>query len=156
MAAFRQEIADGTSEQAVAAEESSASLGEMASRTQSDAENANQAEEHMAEMACVMSEGGYAMDKLIAYMGAIKAASDETSKIIKTIDEIAFQANRLALNVAAEAALTRTEGVFSGNDAEGTIPSQPVEIRHRCVVVLVMASVHAHRKKEKRRQSQND
>ena len=44
------------------------------------------------------------MDKLTTSMGEISKASEETSKIIKTIDEIAFQTNLLALNAAVEAA----------------------------------------------------
>ncbi|MHC1743286.1 MAG: methyl-accepting chemotaxis protein [Syntrophobacteraceae bacterium] len=104
VAEFSQGIADGASEQAAAVEESSASLEEMASRTSQNAEHAREAEKHMGEMSGIIVNGKQAMDNLIASMQAIKDASTETSKIIKTIDEIAFQTNLLALNAAVEAA----------------------------------------------------
>ncbi len=104
VAEFSQNMADGASQQAAAIEESSASLEEMASRTSQNADNAREAETHMGEMSGIMVNGMQAMDNLIASMQAIKDASAETSKIIKTIDEIAFQTNLLALNAAVEAA----------------------------------------------------
>jgi len=99
-----QQLAEGASEQAAAIEETSSSLEEMASMTKQNAGNANQADQLMDEIKEMVSVASGTMDKLNASMGAISKASEETSKIIKTIDEIAFQTNLLALNAAVEAA----------------------------------------------------
>ena len=98
------QLAEGASEQAAAIEETSASLEEMSAMTQQNADNAGQADELMLKTAKVVEKAMGAMDDLITSMGEISKASEETSKIIKTIDEIAFQTNLLALNAAVEAA----------------------------------------------------
>lgn len=99
-----QSLAEGASEQAAALEETSSSLEEMASMTRQNAEHANEANSLMNEITQVVQESNIAMGKLTASMADISNASEETSKIIKTIDEIAFQTNLLALNAAVEAA----------------------------------------------------
>lgn len=99
-----QQLADGASEQAAAIEETSSSLEEMASMTRQNAENADQANHLMRETTETVSQAGLTMDRLTTSMNEISRASEETSKIIKTIDEIAFQTNLLALNAAVEAA----------------------------------------------------
>ena len=99
-----QSLADGSSEQASSIEETSSSLEEMASMTKRNAENAGQADGLMKEANRVVEKANGAMGKLITSMADISKASEETSKIIKTIDEIAFQTNLLALNAAVEAA----------------------------------------------------
>jgi methyl-accepting chemotaxis protein len=99
-----QQLAEGASEQAAAIEETSSSLEEIASMTKQSADNSEQANRLMVETTETVSLACQAMDKLNASMGEISRASVETSKIIKTIDEIAFQTNLLALNAAVEAA----------------------------------------------------
>jgi len=79
-------------------------MEEMSSMTKKNAENAGHADNLMKEANLVVKTADESMDKLIISMEDISKASDETSKIIKTIDEIAFQTNLLALNAAVEAA----------------------------------------------------
>ncbi|MCW8130055.1 MAG: MCP four helix bundle domain-containing protein [Planctomycetota bacterium] len=104
VAGASQQLAEGASEQASSLEETSASLEEMASMTRQNADNAKQAN-HMAIQARESADAGrQAMTRMVEAIGQIKKSSDETAKIVKTIDEIAFQTNLLALNAAVEAA----------------------------------------------------
>lgn len=99
-----QSMAEGASEQAAALEETSTSMEEMTSMTKSNTENAANADKLMKDANVIVGEANDSMTHLIKSMEDISAASEETSKIIKTIDEIAFQTNLLALNAAVEAA----------------------------------------------------
>jgi methyl-accepting chemotaxis protein len=99
-----QVLSDGASEQAAAIEETSSSLEEMASMTKHNADNADQADGLMKQVSQYVSQSSDAMGKLSVSMEEITKASEETQKIVKTIDEIAFQTNLLALNAAVEAA----------------------------------------------------
>ncbi len=99
-----QSLAQGTSEQASSLEEVSSSLQEMNAMTRQNAANAKEAR-GIAEATKTSAENGVnSMGRLSAAMDLIKKSSDDTAKIIKTIDEIAFQTNLLALNAAVEAA----------------------------------------------------
>jgi len=104
VSAASQSLAQGSSEQAASLEETSASLEEMATMTRQNADNARQADSLMQETGRVVKEADHYMVELTGSMKDISQASDETAKIIKTIDEIAFQTNLLALNAAVEAA----------------------------------------------------
>ncbi|MCE5271569.1 methyl-accepting chemotaxis protein [bacterium] len=99
-----QSLAQGANEQASALEEISASLEQMSSMTRQNADNAHQAKELSLDSRQSAEEGQRAMQKMVEAIDRIKASSDETAKIVKTIDEIAFQTNLLALNAAVEAA----------------------------------------------------
>jgi methyl-accepting chemotaxis protein len=99
-----QELSQSSSEQASGLEETSSSLEEMSSQTKQTAQNADQAEKEMALADQVVNQGVSAMKRMSEAMADIQNASVETSKIIKTIDDIAFQTNLLALNAAVEAA----------------------------------------------------
>lgn len=99
-----QSLAEGASEQAASIEETSSSMEEMASMTKKNAENAGHADNLMKDTNQVVTAANESMAQLTVSMEDISKASEETFKIIKTIDEIAFQTNLLALNAAVEAA----------------------------------------------------
>lgn len=99
-----QALAQGASEQAAAVEETSASLEEISSMIHSTANNADQAKQLASETRTSASEGVQNMADMMGAMAAIEKSSNEVAKIVKSIDEIAFQTNILALNAAVEAA----------------------------------------------------
>ena len=97
-------LAEGASTQASSLEETSSSLEEMSAMTRQNADNAGQARTKMIEAKTVVEKANVQMAQLTEAIAEITRSSEETGKIIKTIDEIAFQTNLLALNAAVEAA----------------------------------------------------
>ncbi len=98
------QLAEGASRQAAAIEETSASVEELTSMTKTTSENA-QGVKNLAEETRLKAESGSKeMAEMTSAVQSIKTASDDIAKIIKSIDEIAFQTNILALNAAVEAA----------------------------------------------------
>jgi methyl-accepting chemotaxis protein len=99
-----QALAKGASEQASSLEETSASLEEMSSMTKRNADSATEANQLARNAKESADAGSEDMQATGRAMADIKTSSDDITKIIKTIDEIAFQTNILALNAAVEAA----------------------------------------------------
>lgn len=110
IASSSQVLAEGASEQAASLEETSASLEEISATTKQNADNASLANTMMQEASATINTTGETISTLSASMVDIAQASKETSKVIKTIDEIAFQTNLLALNAAVEAARAGESG----------------------------------------------
>ena len=104
VASSSQEMAQGASEQASSIEETSSSLEQMASMIRQNADNASRVDGLMGEARQLVAQVAEATEQMSTAITDIKASSDETAKIVKTIDEIAFQTNLLALNAAVEAA----------------------------------------------------
>ena len=102
--ATSQSLAEGASEQASSLEEISSSLEEMAAMTKQNVDNTNHAAVLAQDASGIATNGRTAMQRMEDAINKIKTSSDETAKILKTIDEIAFQTNLLALNAAVEAA----------------------------------------------------
>jgi methyl-accepting chemotaxis protein len=111
MSAGSQSLAEGVNEQAATIEETSASLEEMSSMTKRDADNAQKANELAKQTRDVAEKGAMDMELMSRAMNDIKISSNDIVKIIKTIDEIAFQTNILALNAAVEAARAGEAGM---------------------------------------------
>jgi methyl-accepting chemotaxis protein len=106
-----QSLSQGATEQAASLEETSASMEEMASMTRQNAENSQTAAALMGEVDAQVRGSNQALDDMVASMASIQDSSREVAKIIKTIDEIAFQTNILALNAAVEAARAGEAGM---------------------------------------------
>ncbi len=110
VASSSQNLAEGASEQAASLEETSSSLEEISAMTKQNAENARHADGLMQESNILVERSTVSMLQLTNAMGQIAGTSQETQKVVKTIDEIAFQTNLLALNAAVEAARAGAAG----------------------------------------------
>jgi methyl-accepting chemotaxis protein len=110
VASTSQDLSEGASTTASSLQEISASLNELAAQTGLNADNAVQANGLASQARDFAQNGNVQMISMVAAMGEINASSHNISKIIKTIDEIAFQTNLLALNAAVEAARAGQHG----------------------------------------------
>lgn len=104
ISAASQSLAEGASEQAAAIEETSATMEETSAMVKQNAENTGQASNLSEQARAAAAQGTTQMSGMIQSMDDLKRSSDNIAKIIKVIDEIAFQTNILALNAAVEAA----------------------------------------------------
>jgi methyl-accepting chemotaxis protein len=111
IAATSQTLAQGASEQAASLEETSASSAEITSMTARNAQNSALAADLMNDVDQRVKEGNLTLQEMVQSMREITGSSDKISKIIKVIDEIAFQTNILALNAAVEAARAGEAGM---------------------------------------------
>ena len=105
-----QGLSQGATEQASSLEQISASMNDLAARTRHNAENAAQANQLATQARQAALNGNQRMKDMVKAMADIDQAGQNISKIIKTIDEIAFQTNLLALNAAVEAARAGAHG----------------------------------------------
>ncbi len=104
VASGAQELAQGATEQASAIEELNATIASIANQIKENAINAGQASEIAKNSANEVEHSNQQMNEMILAMNEITETSNKIAKIIKTIDDIAFQTNILALNAAVEAA----------------------------------------------------
>jgi len=106
-----QELAQGASEQAAAIEETSASSQEIATTTHASADSSKTAAGMMEQTRQDVTHANATLDRMLGSMKEITASSEKISKIIRVIDDIAFQTNILALNAAVEAARAGESGM---------------------------------------------
>lgn len=103
-------LAKGASSQASSVEELSTSIAEITEQTKNNADHANQANTLASDTHAKANVGNQRMDEMLQAMVDINESSNNIAKIIKVIDEIAFQTNILALNAAVEAARAGQHG----------------------------------------------
>jgi methyl-accepting chemotaxis protein/methyl-accepting chemotaxis protein-1 (serine sensor receptor) len=111
VASASQSLAQGTSEQAATLEETSSSATEITAITRKNAENTRSVNGLMTETGQLVGDANHNLDEMILSMKEINTSSEKISKIIRVIDEIAFQTNILALNAAVEAARAGEAGM---------------------------------------------
>ena len=105
-----QALSQGATEQASSVQELAATINDISNMVKQNADNARQANEKAGSISTEMNVSNEKMQQMIQAMGDISNSSNEIGKIIKTIEDIAFQTNILALNAAVEAARAGAAG----------------------------------------------
>jgi methyl-accepting chemotaxis protein len=136
VSSISQEQAESASEQASAIEQTSSSLEELSSMTRLNAQNAGETNRLAVQTSGIVTEVDTSIIQLTESMMKISQSSEETQKIIKTIDEIAFQTNLLALNAAVEAARAGEAGAGFAVVAD--------EVRNLAMRAAEAAKITAH------------
>ena len=111
VASASEALAQGSTEQASAIQQITASIDEITEKTKTNAAEAKQAAQMMNEAIIDVNKGNQQMNDMVDAMNDINVSSENISKIIKVIDDIAFQTNILALNAAVEAARAGDAGM---------------------------------------------
>jgi methyl-accepting chemotaxis protein len=110
MSAGAQALSQGATEQASSTEELASSISEISERVKQNAGDARQACVQVEETTKEIQQGDACMKQLVSAMNQIAGTSSEIQKIVKTINDIAFQTNILSLNAAVEAARAGSAG----------------------------------------------
>ncbi len=110
VAAASQSLSDGSTNQAASIEEITSSIADISNQTTHNADNAKEARDITAATRDEVQTGVSQMKEMTSAMDEIQTSSEEITRIIKTIDDIAFQTNLLALNAAVEAARAGIHG----------------------------------------------
>lgn len=111
VASASEALAQGSTEQASAIEQITASIDDIAEKTKNNAKKADEAADLVSKAIVSMKKGNEQMEEMVSAMNEINISSENISKIIKVIDDIAFQTNILALNAAVEAARAGDAGM---------------------------------------------
>lgn len=104
-------LSQSSGQQAASLEQTSATMQEMSAMTEQNAATSREAAELFSRADAMAVRADQALNDMMVAMGQIRGSGDKVAKIIKTVDEIAFQTNILALNAAVEAARAGEAGL---------------------------------------------